>query len=62
MNNDLKKKKAEKYARQKRYMERHKTLCVTLNKSDDADIIDWLDKQENRSESVREALRKEAKS
>ena len=50
----------KKYA--KKYMERHQTLCVTLSKTDDADIIAWLDKQPNRSKSVRALLRRAAKS
>lgn len=49
----------KKYA--KKYMERHQTLCVTLSKDDDADIIAWLSKQANRSRSVRALLRKAAK-
>ena len=49
----------KKYA--KKYMERHQTLCVTLSKDDDADIIAWLSKQENRSRAVRALLRKAAK-
>lgn len=42
---------------QAKYMERHKTLCVLLNKENDKDIIEWLEAQENQSEAVREALR-----
>jgi Arc/MetJ-type ribon-helix-helix transcriptional regulator len=42
---------------QKRYMDRHKMLSVLLNGEKDKDIIDWLEKQENQSEAVREALR-----
>jgi hypothetical protein len=53
MNETLKKK--PKY--QKRYMERHKMLCVLLSNERDKDIIDWLRTQENASESVRRALR-----
>ena len=48
-------KKNEKY--QKRYMKRHKMLCVLLSNENDKDIIDWLRTQENASESVRRALR-----
>ena len=48
-------KKNEKY--QKRYMKRHKMLCVLLSNENDKDIIDWLRMQENASESVRRALR-----
>ena len=53
MNDALK--KNEKY--QKRYMKRHKMLCVLLCNEKDKDIIDWLRTQENASESVRRALR-----
>lgn len=48
-------KKNEKY--QKRYMKRHKMLCVLLDNEKDKDIVDWLKTQENASESVRRALR-----
>ena len=47
-------------AYQRKYMNRHRMLCVLLDEKDDADIIFWLGKQENRSEAVREVLRKEA--
>ena len=53
MNDALK--KNEKY--QKRYMKRHKMLCVLLSNENDKDIINWLKTQENASESVRRALR-----
>lgn len=48
-------KKNEKY--QKRYMKRHKLLCVLLSNENDKDIINWLRTQENASESVRKVLR-----
>lgn len=48
-------KKPEKY--QKRYMKRHKMLCVLLDNEKDKDIISWLKTQENASESVRRILR-----
>lgn len=48
-------KKRPKY--QKRYMQKHKMLCVLLDNEKDKDIIDWLKTQENASKSVREALR-----
>ena len=48
-------KKNEKY--QKRYMKRHKMLCVLLSNENDKDIINWLKTQENASESVRRVLR-----
>lgn len=49
----------KKYAA--KYMERHQTLCVTLDKKADSDIIAWLGKQENRSQTVRAILRREAR-
>ncbi len=42
---------------QKKYMGKHKMLSVLLHGENDKDIIDWLEKQENQSEAVREALR-----
>ena len=60
MNDELKK-KITKNSMQK-YMERHQTLCVTLDKTEDADIIAWASKQPNRSKAIREVLRKEAQS
>lgn len=45
---------------QKKYMIRHRMLCVLLDEKNDKDIISWLGAQENRSEAVRRALRKEA--
>lgn len=53
MNEALKKK--PKY--QKRYMEKHKMLCVLLDKQKDADIIAWLNRQPVVSDSVRKILR-----
>lgn len=53
MNESLK--KDDKY--QKRYMKRHKMLTVLLDNEKDKDIIGWLGRQENASESVRRALR-----
>lgn len=40
-----------------KYMTKHQTLCVTLSKTEDADIIAWLEKQENRSQAVRAVLK-----
>lgn len=42
---------------QKKYMDRHRMLCVLLDSKNDKDIISWLETQENRSQAVREALR-----
>ena len=51
--------KAKQAVYQKRYMDRHRMLCVLLDGKNDKDIISWLETQENRSQAVREALRKE---
>ena len=55
MNEELK--KPEKY--RKRYMRSHKIITLLLDNKRDADILDWLSKQENRSEAVRSAIRNE---
>ena len=52
MNESLK--KPEIY--RKRYMKRKKMLCVLLDNEKDKDIIGWLGRQENASESVRSVL------
>ena len=57
MNNELKKKSFDRKKSMMKYMERHQTLCVTLDNKDDADIIVWLGKQQNRSQAVRKALK-----
>lgn len=56
MNESLK--KPEIY--RKRYMKRKKMLTLLLDNEKDNDIIEWLGKQTNRSEAVRELIRKEA--
>ena len=53
MNEELK--KPEKY--RKRYMRSHKIITLLLDNKRDADILDWLSKQENRSEAIRNVLR-----
>ena len=50
-------KKPEKY--RKKYMNKHKMLTLILNNDRDKDIIEWLDKQENKSAAVRAAIRTE---
>lgn len=57
MNTDLVKNPKPNINYQAKYMERHQTLCVTLDKKTDKDIIDWLGTQENRSQAVRNVLR-----
>lgn len=56
MNNKLKK-DTKRADYQKKYMEKHRALCINLDKKEDANIIRWLDKQSNKSKAVREALR-----
>lgn len=60
MNKKLIKSKSDPGKRQRKYMRKHMTLCVTLSKEKDQDIIEWLDRQNNRSEEVRRVLRQEA--
>lgn len=55
MNESLK--KPEKY--RKRYMKSHKMLTLLLDRQVDADIIEWLETKDNRSEAVRKLIRKE---
>ena len=57
MNHNLKKEERKHSNRQAKYMERHMTLCVTLDKEKDADIIRWLDMQDNRSQAVRSVIK-----
>lgn len=58
MNNKLKKDGQKKQAEyQKKYMARHKTVCINLDKTEDGEIIRWLEKQENKSKAIRAALR-----
>lgn len=42
---------------QARYMEKRRMITFILDKEKDADIIDWLEQQENQSEAIREALK-----
>ena len=53
-------KKPEKY--RKKYMRTHRMLTVLLDNEKDTDIIKWLNSRKNRSEAIREVLRKEAQS
>lgn len=48
------KKKSEYQAK---YMEKRRMITFILDKEKDADIIDWLEKQDNQSEAIREALK-----
>lgn len=53
MNNKLKKNESYKT----RYMRRHRMICVCLDREKDKDIVDWIEKQEVISVSIKEALR-----
>ena len=53
----MKRNKAKQAVYQKKYMDKHRMLCVLLDTKNDKDIISWLGKQENRSEAVRRAIR-----
>lgn len=53
MNNKLKKNESYK----ERYMRRHRMICVCLDREKDKDIVDWIEKQEVISVSIKEALR-----
>ena len=53
MNEALKKK--ETY--QKRYMQKKRMLCVCLDKTEDEDIIEWLNEQPVISNAVKRVLR-----
>lgn len=53
MNNKLKKNESYK----KKYMRQHRMICVCLDRKKDKDIVDWIEKQEVISVSIKEALR-----
>ena len=55
MNETLK--KPEKY--RKRYMRSHKVYTFILDNEKDSDIIGWLNSRNNRSQAIRELIRKE---
>lgn len=48
-------KKTDKY--QKRYMQKHRMLCVCLDKERDEDIIEWMNEQPCITASVKRILR-----
>lgn len=50
----MKKKRNDKQAR---YMEKKKMVAFILDKEKDSEIINWLERQENQSEAIREALK-----
>lgn len=57
MNNKLRKENGKQADYQKKYMKRHKMVCVNLDKKEDGEIIRWLDKKDNRSNAIRRALK-----
>lgn len=61
MNNKLKKDagKLAGYAYQKSYMKSHTKVCITLDNTEDADIITWLNQHKNRSAFIRDAIRRD---
>ena len=64
MNEDLRKKRRDpKKAKlsQKRYMSKFKQFNLILHPVKDADILFWLEKQDNKQKAVRELIRKSAR-
>lgn len=61
MNNNLKKNPKKSAINQKKYMEKHKMICVNLDRESDKDLLNWLYSKENRSEAIRKALKEAAK-
>lgn len=49
--------KDKKAEAQAKYMGKKKMIAFILDKEKDANIIEWLEKQENQSEAIREALK-----
>lgn len=51
------KEKKEFLTYQKEYVKEHyRTYLIRMNYEDDAEIIDWLEKQDNKSEYIRQCL------
>ncbi len=59
MNEKLKKSVRKQQEYQQRYMKNKVMLSVLLDKKKDADIIDWLNQQICKTESVKRALRED---
>lgn len=57
MNDKLKKSVRKQQEYQQRYMKKKVMLSVLLDKKKDADIIDWLNQQICKTESVKRAIR-----
>lgn len=49
--------KGKKAKYQATYMNGRKMVSFVLDKEEDKDLIEWLERQENQSEAIREALR-----
>ena len=42
-----------------RYTARHKAYMVNLDKVEDKDVIDWLERKSSKARAIREILKKE---
>lgn len=49
--------KEKKSGYQAKYMGKKKMITFILDKNDDVDLIEWLERQKNQSEAIREALK-----
>lgn len=58
---EILKKKYDFKGYQAKYKAKNKAYCFNLNSDRDKDIIEWLDKQENKSQAISKALRKALK-
>lgn len=43
---------------QKKYLKKKRMITILLDNKKDADIISWMERQENKSDAIREVLRK----
>ena len=59
--NEILMKKYDFKGYQAKYRTKNKAYCFNLNSDRDKDIIEWLDKQENKSQAISKALRKALK-
>lgn len=64
MNKDLCKKKGRDISKvkasQKKYMAKFKQFNILLDQERDADIIEWMNKQPNKQQAVRNIIRSNA--
>lgn len=58
---EILKKKYDFKGYQAKYRSKNRAYCFNLNSDRDKDIIEWLDKQENKSQAISKALRKALK-